>query len=37
MLEIWTHFTKILMGEKEKCNYSGRTFKTDTNTGTSTM
>lgn len=36
-LEIWTHFSKILMGQKEKCNYRERTLKADTNNGTSSM
>ncbi|XP_022876899.1 zinc finger BED domain-containing protein RICESLEEPER 4-like [Olea europaea var. sylvestris] len=35
--EIWDHFTKILGRERAKCNYCGRTFKADTNSGTSSM
>ncbi|XP_022882494.1 zinc finger BED domain-containing protein RICESLEEPER 2-like [Olea europaea var. sylvestris] len=35
--EIWNHFTKILGGERAKCNYCGKTFKADTNSGTSSM
>ncbi|XP_022845309.1 zinc finger BED domain-containing protein RICESLEEPER 2-like [Olea europaea var. sylvestris] len=35
--EIWNHSTRILDGERSKCNYCQRTFKADTNSGTSSM